>query len=68
MSRRSARAEAGEKKESLKREGSQKVEQGYTVATEGPYGRNVGAVELHGREATCKVPMAVKSLTTVTYV
>ena len=69
MSRRSDRSEANHKNDLSKREPSSKSDQdGYTIATDGPYRRDVPTVDPQQRDGMSKVPIAVKSLTTVTYV
>jgi hypothetical protein len=68
LSRRSDRSEANHKNDLSKREPGYKQDQAYTIATDGPYRRDAPAVDAHQREAMSKVPIAVKSLTTVTYV
>ena len=68
LSRRSDRSEANHRNDSLKREPGYKHDQAYTIATDGPYRRDVPGGDPHQKDAMPKVPIAVKSLTTVTYV
>ena len=67
LSRRSDRSEANHRNDLSKRDPGFKHDQAYTI-TDGPYRRDVPAVDPHQRDAMSKVPIAVKSLTTVTYV
>jgi hypothetical protein len=68
LSRRSDRSEGNHRNDLSKREPGYKHDQAYTIATDGPYRRDVPAVDPHQRDTLSKVPIAVKSLTTVTYV
>uniref|UniRef100_A0A7I4EJ94 Protein kinase domain-containing protein n=1 Tax=Physcomitrium patens TaxID=3218 RepID=A0A7I4EJ94_PHYPA len=68
LSRRGERFETAHKNELSKRDSSYKHDQPYTIATHGSHRRDVAAVDSHQRDSLSKVPIAVKSLTTVTYV
>lgn len=67
LSRRSDRSEANHKSDLSKRDSSYKHDQSYTIANDGPYRRDVPAVDSHQRDS--KVPIVVTSLKpTITYV
>jgi len=67
LGRRSDRSEATHKNDLSKRESSYKHDQPYTTANDGPYRRDVPAVDSHQRDS--KVPIVVTSLKpTITYV
>lgn len=67
LGRRSDRSDANHKNDLSKREPSYKHDQPYTTANDGPYRRDVPAVDSHQRDS--KVPIVVTSLKpTITYI